>query len=176
MIWQVGTNGVLRDDGAIATGEIIRAGVERIKAAGADVMIMNPQYAPAMLQHAHYRDMLHVLDAVANAEDVPLFPRFAIMRQWAEEGRMPLNAMLTRDRLHMTDVSYDCLARQIATSIDTIARRNTIETREAGQPKAESAIAQPNKDNKWGMRMVGRDRAAEGHLTLPAAHATTNFA
>ena len=48
---------------------------------------------------------------------------------------MPLNAMLTRDRLHMTDVSYNCLARQIATSIDTIARRNAVETREAGRPE-----------------------------------------
>ena len=86
VIWQVGTNGVLRGEDAIATGEIIRAGVERIEAAGADIMIMNPQYAPAMLQHAHYRDMLHVLDAVANAEDVPLFPRFAIMRQSARRG------------------------------------------------------------------------------------------
>ena len=90
VIWQVGTNGVLRRESAVAMGEVVRAGIERIKKAGADVMLMNPQYAPAMLQHYHYRDMLHVLDAVAYAEDVPLFPRFAIMRDWAEEGRMPL--------------------------------------------------------------------------------------
>jgi acyl-CoA thioesterase I len=122
VIWQVGTNGVLRDDDPIATGDVVQRGVERMKAAGIDVMLMNPQYAPAMLQHAHYRDMLRVLDAVAKDEDVPLFPRFAMMLRWAEEGRMALPVMLSPDRLHMTDVSYDCLARQLAADIDGIAR------------------------------------------------------
>jgi acyl-CoA thioesterase I len=133
VIWQVGTNGVLRGDDADVVGEIVRAGVERIKASGADVMIMNPQYAPAMLRHPDYRHMLHVLDAVAYAEDVPLFPRFAMMRHWADDGLMPLNVMLTRDRLHMTDVSYDCLARQVATTIDGIARLQPIEARETAR-------------------------------------------
>jgi acyl-CoA thioesterase I len=127
VIWQVGTNGVLRNEGATKMGEVVRAGIARLKAAGADVMIMNPQYAPAVLQHPHYREVLHVLDAVAYAEDVPLFPRFAMMRHWVEDGRMPLGMMLTRDRLHMTDVSYDCLARQIATGIERIVGRRPIE-------------------------------------------------
>jgi acyl-CoA thioesterase I len=127
VIWQVGTNGVLNGDDAFARGDVLRAGIERLKAAGADVMLMNLQYAPAVLRHPHYRDMLHVIDAVAYTEDVPLFPRFAIMRHWADEGRMPLNVMLGRDRLHMTDVSYDCLARVIAASIDGIAPPRELE-------------------------------------------------
>lgn len=127
VIWQVGTNGVLNGDDAFSRGEVLRAGIEQIKDVGADVMLMNLQYAPAVLRHPHYRDMLHVIDAVAYAEDVPLFPRFAIMRQWAEEGRMPLKVMLSRDRLHMTDVSYNCLARGIAASIDAVAAPRELE-------------------------------------------------
>jgi lysophospholipase L1-like esterase len=69
------------------------------------------------LSHPRYRDVLHVLDAAAYVEDVPLVPRFAMMRQWADEGRIPLRRMLTRDRLHMTDASYDCLAREMAVGI-----------------------------------------------------------
>lgn len=122
VIWQVGTNAVLRDADPNTIGEAVHAGIERIRAAGADVMLMNPQYAPAMLQHEHYREMLRALDAVAFADDVPLFPRFAIMRHWAEDGRMPLGMMLSRDRLHMTDVSYDCLAREVGASLDAIVR------------------------------------------------------
>jgi acyl-CoA thioesterase I len=127
VIWQVGTNGVLNGNDAIATGEVLRAGIERMKDAGADVMLMNLQYAPAVLRHPHYRDMLHVIDAVAYTEDVPLFPRFSIMRQWADQGRIPLNVMLGRDRLHMTDVSYNCLARQLAASIDGAAQPRELE-------------------------------------------------
>jgi acyl-CoA thioesterase I len=121
VIWQVGTNGVLKDRDPAAIGVAVSNGVERIREAGADVLIMNPQYAPAMLQHPRYRDTLHVLDAAAYEEDVPVFPRFALMRHWADEGQMSLKQMLARDRLHMTDVSYDCLAQQVAISIETAA-------------------------------------------------------
>ena len=120
---------------------MVRAGIAKMKAAGADVMLMNPQYAPAMLQHKRYRNTLHVLDAVAYAEDVPLFPRFAIMRHWAEDGRMRLNVMLTKDRLHMTDVSYDCLARQVAASIDGLAGQSPSKRARPARPRAEALLA-----------------------------------
>ncbi|HUB97633.1 MAG TPA: SGNH/GDSL hydrolase family protein [Stellaceae bacterium] len=122
VIWQVGTNGVLDGMDAARAGDIVRQGIDRIEAAGADVMIMNPQFAPAVLQHPHYRDMLHELRAVAHEKDVPLFPRFSLMRGWADDGFMPLNKMVGRDRLHMTDASYDCLARAVAASIVPNAR------------------------------------------------------
>ena len=80
-------------------------------------MLMDLQYAPAVLQHPRYRDMLHVLAAVADSEDVPLVRRFAMMRHWAEDGTMTLPVMLAGDRLHMSDASYDCLARHVAQSI-----------------------------------------------------------
>ncbi len=78
---------------------------------------MDLQYAPAVLVHAGYREMLHVLSGVARSEDVPLFRRFAMMRHWAEDGQMALPVMLAVDRLHMSNASYDCLARQVARSI-----------------------------------------------------------
>ena len=117
VIWQLGTNTVLRDLDPAADLEVARDGVERIKAAGSDVMLMDLQYAPGVLLHAHYRDMLHVLAAVARSEDVPLVHRFAMMRHWAEDGHMTLPVMLAKDRVHMSDASYDCLARQVARSI-----------------------------------------------------------
>jgi lysophospholipase L1-like esterase len=131
VIWQVGTNGVLQGDDANRMGEVVRAGIAKIEAAGADVMLMNPQYAPAMLRHKRYRSTLQVLDAVAYEADVPLFPRFAIMRHWAEDGRMPLDVMLTKDRLHMSDAGYDCLARQLAASLDSLAAPKPVEARAA---------------------------------------------
>jgi acyl-CoA thioesterase I len=120
VIWQVGTNAVIRNADPTAIGEAVADGVRKIEKAGADVIIMNPQYAPAMLKHPRYRDILHEIDAVAYEGDVPVFQRFTVMRHWADEG-LPLRKMLSRDHLHMTDVSYDCLARQVALSIETAA-------------------------------------------------------
>jgi lysophospholipase L1-like esterase len=117
VIWQLGTNSVLHDVDPIAEGEIARQGIAQLKSRGADVMLMDLQYAPAVLVHSGYREMLHVLAGVARSEDVPLFHRFAAMRHWAEDGQMTLPVMLAIDRLHMSDASYDCLARQVARSI-----------------------------------------------------------
>lgn len=117
VIWQLGTNTVLRDRDPFSEVEVVREGVARLKAAGSDVMIMDLQYAPAVLLHAQYRDMLHILAAIARSEDVALFHRFAVMRHWAENGRMSIPTMLARDHLHMSDASYDCLARQVGAAI-----------------------------------------------------------
>jgi acyl-CoA thioesterase I len=125
VIWQLGSNTVLRDGDIAAEIEILRRGIARIKAAGADVMLMDLQYAPAMLAHPGYREMLYALAAVARSEDTAIIHRFAMMRHWAEDGQMSLSAMLAPDRLHMSDASYDCLARQVARGIisDTGDRR-----------------------------------------------------
>jgi len=122
VIWQVGTNDVLRDVDPVAAGAIIREGVTRMQRAGIDVILMDVQFAPAVLQHASFREMERVIAAEGRLLDVPVIHRFAMMREWAEEGRMPLSVMLSRDHLHMTDLSYDCLARRIGRSIALAAR------------------------------------------------------
>jgi acyl-CoA thioesterase-1 len=117
VIWQLGTNSVLRDIDPALEGAVARTGIARIKAAGAEVLLIDLQYAPAVLLHPGYREMLQMLADIAGSEGVPLVHRFAIMRHWAEDGHMTLQAMLAPDRLHMSDASYDCLARQVARSI-----------------------------------------------------------
>jgi lysophospholipase L1-like esterase len=117
VIWQLGTNSVLHDIDPAEEVEIARRGIGMIKRAGADVLLMDLQYAPAVLVHPGYREMLHVLSGVARSEDVPLFHRFAMMRHWAEDGQMTVPVMLAVDQLHMSNASYDCLARQVARSI-----------------------------------------------------------
>ena len=117
VIWQLGTNSVLHDLDPDTEIDVARRGIATLKAAGIDVVLMDLQYAPAVLAHGGYHDMLRVLAGVARSEDVPLFHRFSVMRHWAEEGQMNVRMMLARDRLHMSDASYECLAQQIAHSI-----------------------------------------------------------
>lgn len=122
VIWQFGTNDVLTDADPALWTETLRTGIERLQEAGADVVLMDLQYAPRVLAHPSYRDMERSLWAAARATDVAVFRRFAIMRHWAEDGYMTLPVMLAGDHLHMTDASYDCLARQLNASILRDAR------------------------------------------------------
>jgi acyl-CoA thioesterase-1 len=117
VIWQVGTNEVLRDIDPEEPMQAVRAGIAQMKSAGADIVLMDIQYAPAVLMHTRYREMERALWTTARITGVPLFHRFALMRDWAEHGNMKMSVMVGPDRLHMTDTSYDCLARQLNASI-----------------------------------------------------------
>ena len=117
VIWQVGTNDVLHDADPEEVMASVRAGIAQLHQAGADVILMDLQYAPAVLAHPQYHAMERGLWTTAKSTGVALFRRFALMRDWTEHRNMKMSAMVSADHLHMTDASYDCLARQLSGSI-----------------------------------------------------------
>lgn len=117
VIWQVGTNALLRGyDLAVERGLIDR-GVALVKGHGVDVVLMDLQYAPRVLARAAWADMERLIANSAKRERVGYFRRFEIMRDWALASRSPVAALIGRDGLHMTDSSYGCLAAILARSL-----------------------------------------------------------
>ena len=49
VLWQVGTNSVLRDHPLKPHAALLHEGIAELKAAGADVVLMDMQYAPQVL-------------------------------------------------------------------------------------------------------------------------------
>jgi lysophospholipase L1-like esterase len=117
VIWQVGTNALLMEDGVTRDAPRIKAGIAQLKAAGADVILMNPQYAPKVLKDPDHGEMVQLLDAVAEESRVSVFGRFAIMREWVNSGEADFSTILSSDGLHMNDTSYGCIAKLLAESI-----------------------------------------------------------
>src|ERR1044071_7074716 len=95
VIWQVGSNSVLRDHPT--PGEVIRDGVDRLKASGADVILMNPQYAPKILAKPDVGHALDVITATGRDAEVGVFNRFAVMRHWRETLNIPFETSLSPD-------------------------------------------------------------------------------
>jgi lysophospholipase L1-like esterase len=112
VLWQVGSNSVLMNHPT--PGEVIREGVESLKASGAEVILVNPQYAPKILAKADVGHMVDVITATARDSEVGLFNRFAIMRYWFESERISFEQSLSSDGLHMNDWSYACTAKLLA--------------------------------------------------------------
>ncbi|HZS85742.1 MAG TPA: GDSL-type esterase/lipase family protein [Stellaceae bacterium] len=117
VIWQVGTNAVLRDHDVAADQDMIRRGVERLKTAGADVVLMDMQFAPMVTAHARYRAMEQGLAEIGKQEGIPVFRRFALMQHWVEAGQLTPATMLAPDGLHMNDLSYGCIGRLLGDAI-----------------------------------------------------------
>ena len=68
VIWQVGTNAVLRNLDPAETAKMVEEGVARIQAAGADLVLVDPQYSPRVTEHAESASqMVKLLSKVAAA-------------------------------------------------------------------------------------------------------------
>jgi lysophospholipase L1-like esterase len=116
VIWQVGTNAVLRRDDLAADAELLQRGIEQIVAAGADVVLMDLQYAPRVLARPAYALMEQVIADTAERDHVALFRRFEMMRYWqTEPAAVP--ATIGGDGLHMNDIGYGCLAAALADAL-----------------------------------------------------------
>lgn len=117
VIWQVGTNAVLRRDDITADEQLIRRGVASMKERGIDVVLMDLQYAIRVLARPAWSEMERVIGEIADSNHVALFRRFEIMREWEHTQQLAPAAMIGPDGLHMTDASYGCLANQLAEAL-----------------------------------------------------------
>lgn len=123
VLWQVGTNTVLHDKPATDIRSALREGVARTKAIGADVILIDSQFAPRVIAKSENERMLTLLAVAAKETSVGLFPRFAVMRRWREIQNIPFETFLAPDQLHMNDWSYACLAKLLADAIFEAATR-----------------------------------------------------
>jgi lysophospholipase L1-like esterase len=118
VIWQVGTNAVLRNLDPIETAKLVEDGVARIQATGADLVLVDPQYSPRVTEHAESAGrIVKLLGKIAELRHVGIFPRFEVMREWHEKQALPIESFVIADGLHMNDWGYACFAQLLGDDI-----------------------------------------------------------
>ncbi|HEV3158435.1 MAG TPA: SGNH/GDSL hydrolase family protein [Xanthobacteraceae bacterium] len=123
VLWQIGTNSVLRDHPLNPHAVQLHDGIEQLKGAGADVVLIDPQFAPAVLAKSETSGMVEQIALAAKQEDVDLFRRFAVMRDWHDVQHLSFGTFVSPDQLHMNDWSYACLAKLLGGAIAEAATR-----------------------------------------------------
>ena len=117
VIWQVGTNALLHAQDLARVADVVDQGFGRLKALGADVIVIDPQYAPRVIANPRTERLVELLAASAKKDDVAYFHRFALMREWSMTAHLPFDQFLSPDGIHMNDWSYGCLAKVLAVAI-----------------------------------------------------------
>ena len=123
VLWQLGTNSVIRGHASTGHGDMIRSGLKKIRAIGADIVLIDPQYAPKVIVKPEAGKMVELIAAMAKTENVDLFRRFAVMKRWYDADHMSFDSFVSPDGLHMNDWSYACMAKILAMAIAEAARR-----------------------------------------------------
>lgn len=112
VIWQTGTVDAMRSIDPDDFRGAVTDGVAALQQAGADVVLVNLQYSPrteTMISAPPYLDNLR---AVAQEHEIPLFDRFAIMREWNDQGHFDLFNSSRGPEL--AKQVHDCLGRALA--------------------------------------------------------------
>ncbi len=115
VIWQTGTVDAIRRVELDEFRTALEAGVETLQSGGADVVLMNMQYSPRTKSIIAVGPYVDEMRAVAQQREVALFDRFAIMRNWSDEGAFDFYAA-GRDN-GLAQRVHDCLGRAIGTLV-----------------------------------------------------------
>ena len=123
VLWQLGTNSVLRNHPVTDHGAAIRSGLAKIRATGADVVLIDPQFAPKVNVKKDAKAMVELIALTAKQEGVDLFRRYDVMKHWNEVDHLEFPTFVSADGLHMNDWSYACLAKGLGVAIAEASQR-----------------------------------------------------
>ncbi|QUS37919.1 SGNH/GDSL hydrolase family protein [Tardiphaga alba] len=130
VIWQTGTVDAMRQVDGDDFRNALDDGVAAMQKAGTDVILMNLQYSPrteSMISGSAYLDNMRV---VAQQHDAPLFDRFAIMRQWNENGDFDLFSPAPGTAgMELAKRVHDCLGRALSAFVIETAHIKTADLR-----------------------------------------------
>lgn len=145
VIWQSGVNALFRTDGLATTEKLLREAIARIRALDADLVLVDPQYAPRVLADADTGPMIRLIDTIAQEEGIGVYHRFALMRDWHESAGMGFEDFLWKDSFHMNDWGYNCFARDLgramAANIDAQQRSADVTPSAKALPATTPAAA-----------------------------------
>jgi len=123
VIWQVGTNAVFHNYRLDEVAASITQGLRRLSEKRMDVLLIDPQYTPAMLfddkADASER-MVSLISAAADEAKVNLFRRWALMRHWHVHNNVSLDWFFDPsdpDKLHQSDWSTLEVAKALCGAI-----------------------------------------------------------
>jgi acyl-CoA thioesterase I len=120
VVWQLGSNDSVWRGIADNAKEMVSDAVKRLKAASADVVLVDLQYAPLVLLIARHIRMEKIIAEVAREQNVGLFPRFLLMKRAIEGG---VTGLVWWDGLHNSAEGHRCIGIALAQMIDAAARQ-----------------------------------------------------
>lgn len=125
VLWQLGTNDVLRDRPLDDFFADFRRGQQTLNAAGVDVVLIDPQRLPDNAQNPAFRGRNPALSEIARLIDLEggrvgygVQRRFAAMTGWSGLDRGGVGP----DDLHLNDPGYACWAANTAEGLATALR------------------------------------------------------
>ena len=122
VIWQTGTVEAVRNVPTGAFYQTLSDGSAVVAAAGADLVLVDPQFSRFLHANADVDSYMQALQEIAAQPGVTLFHRFELMRHWSGAGQIDLERTPRPHRLRMVEQLHACLGQALARFVAASAR------------------------------------------------------
>jgi lysophospholipase L1-like esterase len=113
VIWQTGTIDAANNVDPTYFRDTLQSGLDRLRAVS-EVIVMDSQYSRRTNTMIDFEPYQTAMREVADANDVPLFPRRDLMRYWLESGEIAFNSTDRSKRIEVARHLYGCIGRALA--------------------------------------------------------------
>jgi hypothetical protein len=117
VIWESGTAEAVRGTDVDEFVDALSGGVDRLSAAGVDVILMDTQYSRSTAEIINFDPYVGAIEQVAAMRNVSRFPRSAVMRYWVDNDQFHFTGETGAVARKVADQVYDCLGHLLARTI-----------------------------------------------------------
>ena len=122
VVWQTGTVEAVRNIPPGEFGQTLSDGAEAVAAAGANLVLVDPQFSRFLQTNSNLEPYEQGLQQVAAMPGVVLFRRYDLMRAWANDNQIDLERTPRSDRQKVIETLHTCLGRHLARLVLDSAR------------------------------------------------------
>lgn len=122
VIWATGAREAGRNTDIDDYVARLESGVDTIRKAGADLILLDMQYAPSIARIVNFGPYRDALRGIATIRNVPLLRRFELMQRWNDDGVLNLDAQNSEERRLVAGKLFACIAAALAPPIAQAVR------------------------------------------------------
>lgn len=113
VVWETGTVDAVRGTDLDSFRETLETGLIDLRPA-TDVVLMDTQFSRRTNAMIDFEPYERAMRLVADASDVPLYPRHELMRYWSEYGELDLSVTGKEKRKQLAQKLYRCIGETLA--------------------------------------------------------------
>ncbi|HJS87176.1 MAG TPA: hypothetical protein VJ779_17105, partial [Acetobacteraceae bacterium] len=114
VLWQTGTVDAVRGLRPEELADALEKGAAEVIASGADLVLIDPQFSHFLTANVDLTPYELVMEHAASLPGVVLFPRYALMRDWATGGELDIEAAPTAKHPALSARVQACVGRALA--------------------------------------------------------------
>lgn len=123
VLWQTGTVEAVHGIPSAGLRETLRAGAVLVHKAGADLVLIGPQFSRILSSKADLAPYEQALRDTASLPGVVLFDRLDLTRGWVDDGRVDLERAAKPDRQAVLETLHGCVSDALGRFLLTGAGR-----------------------------------------------------